>query len=176
MSDTIRCVQDYDRLYEVKVVGEKQMDKSPIDHWHTKYELVLVTEGHGEHVVNGKKHHISTGDVFIVSPADFHHYFSNDDIRLKAVRINFSNAFYFYYLNPNCRFESFPVTAKLPPEDLDKAKQPQLSQATARPEVRENFWLEYETKGVRTLLKKYGGVKCESFKTVLYKLKKKILK
>ncbi len=60
--------------------------------------------------------------------------------------------------------------------DLDKAKQPQLQSPTSRPQMREKFWVEYETKGVKPLLKKYGGVKRESFKTVLYKLKKKILK
>ena len=122
MSEAIRCVQDYDRLYEVKLVGETMMKKEPMDHWHTKYELVFVTEGNGKHVVNGKEMNISAGDVFVVSPADFHRYYSEDDSKLRAVRINFSNAFYFYYLNPNCRFEEFPVTAKLSAEDFGKVK------------------------------------------------------
>lgn len=58
--------------------------------------------------------------------------------------------------------------------DLDKAKQPQLRESTIRPKTREEFWKEYAAKGVEASLKKYGGIKRDSFKTVLYKLKKKI--
>ena len=60
--------------------------------------------------------------------------------------------------------------------DLDKAKQPQLKKATSRPQNREKFWKEYEEKGVKPLMKKHGGVKRDSLKTVLYRVKKKILK
>ncbi|MBQ8429659.1 MAG: polysaccharide pyruvyl transferase family protein [Clostridia bacterium] len=59
---------------------------------------------------------------------------------------------------------------------VEKAKQPQLSAPVSRPSTREEFWLKYEQKGVKPLLKKYGGIKRDSLKTVLYKLKKKILK
>ncbi len=122
MTDAIRCVQDYDHLYEVKRVHGNTMEKSTKDHWHTKYELVFVMEGRGEHFVNGQRYEISDGDVFIVSPADFHRYYNAGDEAFVAARINFSNAFYFYYLNPNCRFDEFPVTARLTGDDFQKAK------------------------------------------------------
>ncbi len=123
MSDTIRCIQDYDSLYEVKRVREGAMLKDPTDHWHTKYEMIFVINGQGVHYVNGHKQDISAGDIFIVSPADFHRYYDTGDDGLVAVRINFSNAFYLYYLNPNCRFDEFPVTAKLSNGDFEKAKE-----------------------------------------------------
>jgi len=59
---------------------------------------------------------------------------------------------------------------------LENAKQPQLSAPTARPNERETFWMEYHKAGVKPLLKKYGGLKRDSFKTALYRLKKKIFR
>jgi len=122
MTDTIRCIQDYDRLYEVKRVREGEAIKKPQDHWHTKYEMVFLIKGQGEHFVNGQYHTLSDGDIFIVSPADFHRYYDTGDEEFVAIRINFSNAFYFYYLNPNCRFDEFPVVAKLSGDDFEMAK------------------------------------------------------
>lgn len=60
--------------------------------------------------------------------------------------------------------------------DIQTAKQPQLSEPASRPQTREEFWKEYEEKGVKPLLKKCGGLAPDSFKTFLYKMKKKIFK
>lgn len=122
MPTATRCIQDHDHLYEVKFVKGENIEKAPLAHWHTKYELIFIISGHGEHTVNGKKHLISAGDAFIVSPADCHYYFDFDGEEFRAVRINFSNAFYFYYLNPNCRFDEFPVASKFCDRDFDKGK------------------------------------------------------
>ena len=59
---------------------------------------------------------------------------------------------------------------------IETAKQPQLDHPTSRTQTREAFWDEYEQQGVKPLLKKYGGVKRDSFKTVLYKMQKQIFK
>lgn len=60
--------------------------------------------------------------------------------------------------------------------DIQTAKQPQLAKPTCRPSTREEFWKEYQQNGVESLLKQYGGIKRDSLKTVLYNIKKKILK
>lgn len=60
--------------------------------------------------------------------------------------------------------------------DIQTAKQPQLRTPAERPQTRDTFWQEYETKGIQPLLKKYGGLAHNSFKTFLYKMKKKIFK
>ena len=60
--------------------------------------------------------------------------------------------------------------------NIETAKQPQIYRPTERPQSRDEFWITYEQKGIMPLLKKYGGIKRDSLKTVLYKLKKKILK
>jgi AraC-like DNA-binding protein/mannose-6-phosphate isomerase-like protein (cupin superfamily) len=41
-------------------------------HWHDYYELGYVLDGDATHVVNGRAHQVSTGAVFLLSPADFH--------------------------------------------------------------------------------------------------------
>ena len=55
---------------------------------------------------------------------------------------------------------------------IEKAKQPQLVKPTQRPQTRDAFWTEYEQKGVKPLLKKYGGIKRNCLKNILHKLKK----
>ena len=59
---------------------------------------------------------------------------------------------------------------------IDKAKQPQLNAPPKRPISKDGFWTEYQNKGLTFVLKKHGGVKPDSLKTILYKIKNKILK
>ena len=60
--------------------------------------------------------------------------------------------------------------------NIETAKQPQIYKPILLPQGRDEFWAEYVQKGIKPLLKKYGGIKRDSLKTVLYKIKKKILK
>ena len=57
---------------------------------------------------------------------------------------------------------------------LETAKQPQLLHPTARPATRDEFWSIYRKKGIKPLMKKYGGVRRTSFKEYLYHLKNKL--
>lgn len=41
-------------------------------HWHEFFEMALVLEGAGEHVLNGKSLPLQPGSLFLVTPADFH--------------------------------------------------------------------------------------------------------
>ena len=58
--------------------------------------------------------------------------------------------------------------------DISVAKQPHLKKPVNRPPSRESFWAEYESKGIKPILAKYGAVK-DSFKAKLYKIKIRIL-
>ena len=44
------------------------------EHSHEFAELVIVEEGHGLHVINGRPLYIQQGDVFYVQPGDVHYY------------------------------------------------------------------------------------------------------
>ena len=51
---------------------------------------------------------------------------------------------------------------------IEAAKQPQLSRPTCRPQTRDEFWRTYEKKGVKPLLKNYGGMNRCYLKEKLY--------
>ncbi len=115
-----RCTS-YDSLYHVfkKESFDKITDAK--SHWHSSFELFFFTKGNGTHHINNEEYPISAGDVFLISPNDSHCYFTAPDQKsVSFVRINFSNAFYFYYINPDCRFETLPVKAHLSEKDFGK--------------------------------------------------------
>jgi AraC-like DNA-binding protein len=41
-------------------------------HWHDFYELAIVRRGEGTHIVNGRKHTLSSRTLFLLTPVDFH--------------------------------------------------------------------------------------------------------
>lgn len=47
--------------------------KEPFEiHWHEFYELTFVLSGEGVNTVNGASHSLKRGDLFLLTPADFH--------------------------------------------------------------------------------------------------------
>lgn len=41
-------------------------------HWHNYYELEIIVEGSGVHILNGEAYPIARGSAYLLSPADFH--------------------------------------------------------------------------------------------------------
>lgn len=41
-------------------------------HWHSYFELEIVTDGEAEHYLNDEKYTVSRGSVYILNPTDFH--------------------------------------------------------------------------------------------------------
>jgi AraC-like DNA-binding protein len=41
-------------------------------HWHDYYELALILGGRGVHTVNGRRHTLQAGTLFLLTPVDFH--------------------------------------------------------------------------------------------------------
>lgn len=58
------------------------------EHCHEFDELVIVEEGHGLHVINGKPMYIQQGDVFFVRGPDFHFYDELGTLKLINILIN----------------------------------------------------------------------------------------
>ncbi len=58
------------------------------EHGHEFAELVIVEEGHGLHVINGRPLYIQQGDVFYVQPGDVHYYDELGTLKLINVLIN----------------------------------------------------------------------------------------
>ena len=63
------------------------------EHGHEFAELVIVEEGHGLHVINGRPLYIQQGDVFYVQPGDVHYYDELGTLKLINVLINPAVAF-----------------------------------------------------------------------------------
>ncbi len=57
------------------------------EHGHEFAELVIVEEGHGLHVINGRPLYIQQGDVFYVQPGDVHYYDELGTLKLINVLI-----------------------------------------------------------------------------------------
>ncbi|HDS7135444.1 helix-turn-helix domain-containing protein [Klebsiella sp. CN_Kp104] len=58
------------------------------EHDHEFAELVIVEQGHGLHVINGRPLYIQQGDVFYVSPGDTHYYDELGTLKLINLLIN----------------------------------------------------------------------------------------
>ena len=56
-------------------------------HWHTYYELELVVRGSGRHIINGVEYPFSTGDVFLLTPSDFHEFSLDEEGETYLVEI-----------------------------------------------------------------------------------------
>lgn len=109
----------YDTLYNVRFANP---DTTSTPHWHATFELYFFTEGSGTHVINGKSIPFTTGSIFLISPNDIHNVDIDEGVYTTALKVNVSNAFYYYYFNPNCHFEKFPVSANLLGAEFEKAE------------------------------------------------------
>lgn len=58
------------------------------EHSHSFQELVIVEEGHGLHVINGKPIFIQQGDVFFINVNDVHFYDELGTLKLINILIN----------------------------------------------------------------------------------------
>ena len=62
-------------------------------HWHDFYEVALVLDGTGTHLVNGCKHALQPGTLFLLTPVDFHHLLPAPTESLEIYNLNFSGEF-----------------------------------------------------------------------------------
>lgn len=62
-------------------------------HWHDFYEVALVLNGTGAHIVNGQTHPLQPGTLFLLTPVDFHHLIPEPGGALEIYNINFSGQF-----------------------------------------------------------------------------------
>lgn len=51
-------------------------------HWHNYFELEIVAEGTGQHILNGTVYPLQPGDAFFLTPTDFHEIAAEDSLVL----------------------------------------------------------------------------------------------
>lgn len=68
----------------------RQTLRTPVAvHWHEFYELGFVVAGEGKHVCNGAARNLGPGDLFVITPADFHEVVPNPNATLALIDVTF---------------------------------------------------------------------------------------
>jgi AraC-like DNA-binding protein len=62
-------------------------------HWHEFYELCFVLSGQGMNIINGRNYPIDKGNLFLLTPADFHEIFPVDGNHIELLNIVFAREF-----------------------------------------------------------------------------------
>ena len=110
MSDAV-----YD-AYEVHGAASSQL------HGHRHFLLTLITKGEGVQILNGETIAFKEGDIFLLSPADFHRNATKDgcDYDFFGVKFNFETLD--ARLSAIFGLDALPIHLSLPNVDYEKAK------------------------------------------------------
>lgn len=71
------------------VVTQRVISKFPV-HWHNYFEIEIVLSGEGNHMINGNAYSIGRGNVYILTPVDFHGVEARSPLEL--INISFEDA------------------------------------------------------------------------------------
>ncbi|HTX90106.1 MAG TPA: AraC family transcriptional regulator [Anaerolineales bacterium] len=89
------------RLSESELIGAKSSfqvfrtslkDPYPL-HWHEFYELTFIISGGGRQTINGEKHTLEPGALFLLTPVDFHQLDPDPGQTIEIFNIIFSGDF-----------------------------------------------------------------------------------
>lgn len=61
-------------------------------HWHDYFEIELIYEGTGQHIVNGTTQPLMRGDAYLLTPLDFHTVIADRVEGMSLYNINFSDS------------------------------------------------------------------------------------
>lgn len=86
--DTLKIATYFNSETDKLAVYRSDPEGNCIEHNHEFDELVIVEQGHGLHVINGKPLFIQQGDVFLVRGHDYHFYDDLGTLKLTNVLIN----------------------------------------------------------------------------------------
>ena len=92
-------------------------------HGHPFCELILFTQGTGQHIINSRSYPFSPGSIALLSPSDVHGWTNNAGSRHCCIKLRFSYSFYFSHLSELCYFKFLPVISRLCDPDYHAALQ-----------------------------------------------------
>lgn len=91
----MREYKTFNRLQSSQYIGQQHISvqhhytgKHP-QHWHNYFELELILSGGAVHVYNGVQYKIEKGDVYLLTPVDFHGLEGNGQVEL--INISFDD-------------------------------------------------------------------------------------
>lgn len=91
----------YEGVNARKADGEKceltvkkiETDKSWNSHWHDYLEIRLITSGHGKVYLNGERHELKKGCLYLTTPANIHKFIPDGRVVLYNITIRESYLF-----------------------------------------------------------------------------------
>ncbi|WP_294612148.1 helix-turn-helix domain-containing protein [uncultured Gilliamella sp.] len=86
--NTLKIATYFNSESDKLALYQSDPESNCIEHNHEFDELVIVEQGHGLHVINGKPLFIQQGDVFLVRDHDYHFYDDLGTLKLTNILIN----------------------------------------------------------------------------------------
>lgn len=92
---TVKIYKDLLRLKASDKTGQRHISvkrnvyESYPQHWHDYFEIEVVTQGTGTHYYNGTPYTLEKGDVYLLTPVDFHEI--KADTPIEIINISFDN-------------------------------------------------------------------------------------
>ena len=112
----------YEKHYQAKTVlsaTHRTLSVPFAAHNHDHFEIELITEGTGKHLLNGRSHPLGRGSMYLLTPADVHAIETTDGT-LHYVNLSFREDFFSddfaYEMLLACR----GTQIELPPDELPK--------------------------------------------------------
>ncbi len=77
-----RISLDYGQKNEHIFLECRNVDSHVPIHWHSYFELEIITDGEAEHYLNDEKYTVSRGSAYILNPTDFHEMLPRGELSL----------------------------------------------------------------------------------------------
>ena len=78
-----------DKIGNQHIAVKRQVYCAYPQHWHNYFEIEIVVAGKGIHILNGSAYPVSKGDVYLLTPIDFHEIEATSDIEI--INISFDD-------------------------------------------------------------------------------------
>lgn len=100
------------------IAVEKHISLDYPQHWHNYFEIEIVGEGAGTHVVNGTEYPIRKGDAYLLTPIDFHEIRASSTVEI--INISFDEVWLSEDIRALLYTKNFPKMRRFAGEDYDR--------------------------------------------------------
>lgn len=113
--------QDYIRGGSLSVT-DRQFRYDTISHWHNYFEIEIIIDGKGKHIIDGKEYELKPNTLILITPINFHSIFMDNKYECKSINASFtsemlSDKYLIQLASPNVRnFYEFG------PEEFERIK------------------------------------------------------
>ena len=77
--------QDYIRGGSLSVT-DRQFGYDTISHWHNYFEIEIIIDGKGKHIIDGKEYELKPNTLILITPINFHSIFMKNSAKVCRVK------------------------------------------------------------------------------------------